>query len=676
MIEINKKSIINEKPIKLNLDDKLKRSHFSKNIAEQINNYSSKESITIGLLGKWGCGKTSIVNMMVEYIDKNKIQVINFNPWYFSGRNQLLSDFFEIMAEKLNYNEQKNKESILKIGKHLELYSKILKPVSLIPQLGLLKPCIDSVSEGMDSMATALTGYSEFKNINLVELKEDINNELLNYNKKILIIIDEIDRLENDEIKQIFQLVKSLGDFDNVVYLLSFDQSKVLELYSKPGIGKLYLDKIINIPIFVPEIDKTKINKIFRERLNDIFNGIDEYSKYYWEELNTLIFENGFEDIRELNRFLNIIIFDSYIIEDLNLFDYLMITYLKLYDNTSYEYIRDNKNNFLKKVKLDNIDEIKSERNIDLKKLIDLIYRNPRNRGINNIKYFDVYFKYTLSESTYSMNEMRAFVDVRSFEELENILDKEDNLFKFFDALPEFIGRLDKQKYIYLSILIDKIPKLNGETIGFNKKNEQEIAINNLKELIFSITTYDDKIQNIIDKIDLFNEIKLEFKLELLNAIDKVFDDSELNSVVKNKIESKVMNYLKAKLFTKEILINLNNISKLGVDVSSFIIDLISTDEGMIAYLNALERVVDYELYYNYDEYGNRLDQEIYEVIGILIEDVEKSCLNKEIISYQIVKEKVNQLSDKVKKENSKIIEFFLDAKNASYWDKNDEEDY
>lgn len=232
--------IQSEKPIKDKNEDKLKRNRFAINLAQNINNYNYEESITIGLMGSWGSGKSSIINMVKSDIDLSKIIVVEFNPWYFSGRKQLISDFFEMLSDSIGTNEGK----VNKLGKDLKLYAAALKPLTLIPQIG---PIISILSKISESGGDFFKEYYKSQNEDISKIKERINNQIIDYNKKILVIIDEIDRLENEDIKEIFQLVRALGDFDNMIYLLSFDKEKVSKVFSS---GEDYLDKIINLYMF------------------------------------------------------------------------------------------------------------------------------------------------------------------------------------------------------------------------------------------------------------------------------------------------------------------------------------------------------------------------------------------------------------------------------------------
>lgn len=87
-----------DKPISSNNEDKLNRKGFAKLLAHTLVHLDSKDTFTVGLFGKWGCGKTSLVNMTLAEIEniqaKNEtdeqIIVVHFEPWNFTDTNQLL----------------------------------------------------------------------------------------------------------------------------------------------------------------------------------------------------------------------------------------------------------------------------------------------------------------------------------------------------------------------------------------------------------------------------------------------------------------------------------------------------------------------------------------------------------------------------------------------------------
>ena len=98
-----------DKPISSNGEDKLNRKGFAKLLAHTLVHLNSKDTFTVGLFGKWGCGKTSLVNMTLAEIEniqmdctsEKPLVVVHFEPWNFTDTNQLLTQFFVRLANEL-----------------------------------------------------------------------------------------------------------------------------------------------------------------------------------------------------------------------------------------------------------------------------------------------------------------------------------------------------------------------------------------------------------------------------------------------------------------------------------------------------------------------------------------------------------------------------------------------
>ena len=115
-----------DKPINKACEDKLGRSVFAKQLANAIVNFQTKDNYAVSLQGKWGCGKTSVLNMAIEEIkqlseskdDNNKIIIIQFNPWNFTDTNQLINQFFITLTNSLKI-DSKNKK-VKDVGSAIE----------------------------------------------------------------------------------------------------------------------------------------------------------------------------------------------------------------------------------------------------------------------------------------------------------------------------------------------------------------------------------------------------------------------------------------------------------------------------------------------------------------------------------------------------------------------------
>ncbi len=118
----------------------------------------------------------------------------------------------------------------------------------------------------------------------IYELKLEIREELNKRNTNLIIVIDDIDRLNQSEMRQIFRLVKANADFPKAIYLLSMDREIVEKnLQEQIGIdGNEYLDKIIQVPFNVPNIGSTRILDYLIKNLNEtLSNKLPESANKY-----------------------------------------------------------------------------------------------------------------------------------------------------------------------------------------------------------------------------------------------------------------------------------------------------------------------------------------------------------------------------------------------------------
>lgn len=338
-----------DKPIISLEEDLLDRKYFSSTLSNAILSYKQKDSLTIGLYGKWGCGKTSIVNMFINDLERQsenyqikKPLIIRFFPWNFSDQNQLIEQFFIALYSGLgvaNKKEHRN-QRIKDIGK----YTMAADAAGFIPGFSAIA---DRVSKLLHDYSDALLNANN--ETDLLSIKEEISGELLKIDMKIIIIIDDIDRLNNIEIRQVFQLVKSLADFPNTVYLLSFDKDVVINALKdiQKGSGNEYLEKIIQVPIEIPNIDTVKLYNILFYKLD---KSISDYSRerrnqeYFAKIIATCVMP-FVSTLRDVNRLINVFTFKYDLVrDDVNIVDLIAISSIQVFAPELYQWIYKNKN--------------------------------------------------------------------------------------------------------------------------------------------------------------------------------------------------------------------------------------------------------------------------------------------------------------------------------------------
>ncbi len=123
-----------DSPIKKQEEDLLGRKGFAKKLGASLLSTQAKDGYCVGLFGSWGSGKSSLVNMIIEEIKvlsigEEKPILLNFNPWNFSSKDQLLRQYFITLA---NHFSDKKDRTKLRIGNEIRKYSDMLGEVGNI----------------------------------------------------------------------------------------------------------------------------------------------------------------------------------------------------------------------------------------------------------------------------------------------------------------------------------------------------------------------------------------------------------------------------------------------------------------------------------------------------------------------------------------------------------------
>lgn len=335
-----------DKPIKTEEEDLLGRSFFSKQLAKALYECDASDGLVIGLFGEWGSGKTSVLNMTMNEIknmgeeSKNKPLIVTFSPWNYSDKDNLISLFFRNLIN--NLDTPSNNKIKRKIGKVLTDYADCLDALSVLSPLGgilvnILKPIIKT--QGTNLMEVP----------NLDSTKEKLETILKESNQKIIVVIDDIDRLTNSQIRDIFHLAKQVGNFPNIVYILSMDREIVCralkEIHNIDG--HEYLEKIIQIPFEIPRISKSKVHKYLFNQLDKIINDISNdtiIDDSYWGRIFVNCVSPYIDNLRDINRLTNIFkfkyraLYQEVIVEDM-----IGITTLEVLEPKLYKWIYNNK---------------------------------------------------------------------------------------------------------------------------------------------------------------------------------------------------------------------------------------------------------------------------------------------------------------------------------------------
>ena len=120
-----------DNPIRNPEDDVLRRASLAHSFSDQLLSLDVSEGLVVGILGPWGSGKTSFINLSRKHLQSAGITILDFNPWMFSGAEQLVGFFFSELSAQL-----KGRSDLAEVGRGLEDYGKILTGIGWLPVVG------------------------------------------------------------------------------------------------------------------------------------------------------------------------------------------------------------------------------------------------------------------------------------------------------------------------------------------------------------------------------------------------------------------------------------------------------------------------------------------------------------------------------------------------------------
>lgn len=369
-----------------------------------VNSYPSK-SFTIGLNGKWGSGKTTIVNNVIEELKKNNeinnYVIVQLDPWKYDNEKAMLEDFLNQILDKVNFHTFTSNNRIL------------------------TQEVVNSIF-GSDFKFISKLFINELQTLHSnLHIEDVVNDYLLNNHKKMLIIIDNLDRIDADIALFLIKCLDSVLKFKNTINILLYDESIINEILKKKfHFNEKYMEKLVQLKIDVPLVNKNTIDSIRKQSIKHLlYDG-----KQVLDFVNGKIYE--FDSLRELKRFLNLIISMTICTRNqLNKSDKAILSYIQLKCPSLYYEIWNNKEFFIlydrgEKLKKVTDDEIRKYYNeicskeeykpfvVYLEKLFPQIKKRNKkeinlfsylfegtdhintilNNQISNARYFDLYF--------------------------------------------------------------------------------------------------------------------------------------------------------------------------------------------------------------------------------------------------------------------------------------------
>jgi predicted KAP-like P-loop ATPase len=319
-------SAASDRPLVDPASDRLGYAPFAEALAKGISSMVAPDGLVVGIYGAWGLGKTTVLNFVEYYLERearDQFVVIRFNPWWFSGRIDIAAAFFaQLNAVFLQWKAEGEAAR-----KRLANLARVVGALSRT-----------DVGEVLGEMI-------EGEEADVPALKEALSDALAEQEKRLLIVVDDIDRLTHDEVAELFAVIKALVDLPNTIYLLAFDRAQVaralLGLVGDSGMD--YLEKIVQVPFELPLAERDALRALFLDHLQEIVGEVDPdlLDTADWTAVLTSGVEPLIRTPRDVIRLTNSLrVTYTAVKGEVNVVDFIALESLRVFSPDVYDQVR------------------------------------------------------------------------------------------------------------------------------------------------------------------------------------------------------------------------------------------------------------------------------------------------------------------------------------------------
>jgi len=337
-------SLLDDYPSSEKYIDIYGRSGYAASVAKHIVSTSSDVSFAIGIIGDWGSGKSDfLIRLKAALKDNDENIIFDFNPWRVNKTDAIIEEFFKALSKQLKpYNQS--------IANTINDYSgRVLK----------------TARETQFKLIDALIG-GWFQEDDIQERYDTINESIKATSKRIIIFIDDVDRLTGKEVMEVLRIIRNTANFANTFFVVGIDQNYIISVLKNTkdfANEEEYLKKVfqltITLPAFKKEVFAGEVKKhLFTPDMDETYQtrlslaltrfGVDAdatgpelfFPSFDYESL----LERMIDNIRDLKRFCNSFKIVFNILKDeADLHDLIMLELIRNKNIEVYNSIRSRK---------------------------------------------------------------------------------------------------------------------------------------------------------------------------------------------------------------------------------------------------------------------------------------------------------------------------------------------
>lgn len=281
-----------------------------------------EHSFALGITGEWGSGKTTFLELLASVLSK-KAEIVWFNPWMCRSPEQVTDDFFASLQQQLSPRHSS-------LSKPIREYAHYISNVTL------------SWGHGFLSKLTMA-----FPQESLQEKKARLSDRFAKLRKPVVVLIDDLDRLERDEVFEVLRLIRNTADLKNVIYIVAYDKEYVTSVLSEKNIkdASSYMEKIFPVELHQPKVEdyliwQTLYNELLRVNVSEGNFARQLFSRIGQNERKLIIKILG--NFRQTKRFVRVYLMNVTYIQrtyrnEIKLLDLFWVELLQMYDKRTYD---------------------------------------------------------------------------------------------------------------------------------------------------------------------------------------------------------------------------------------------------------------------------------------------------------------------------------------------------
>lgn len=360
-------------PIRHAVQDLLSRTVLAGRIAELLAIPGSREGRVFAIRGGWGFGKSSLKNLVIEALGNANARAsyLEFNPWQWGDADSIARALFQQMASRLggaHAPEAKKRAKALRryggilVGSSGSLskasddkgLSSWLNSAALVSAaLGIGFPSLPTkilaaVTLGAAGLTMAMGRIlnwlgQDLSSAPLDEVREDLEARLRKLERPLVIFVDDIDRLEPDQIRLLFRQIKVNANLPNLLFVLLF-QPNIVERALAPVAGdegRQFLEKIVQAHFDLPPVPPDKMFQIFGVQLSTLLQDLaapdNGFEQRRWGNIALGGIHPFIRNLRDINRLLTSI--DMHLpmhrgarVFEVNILDFLALETLRVFE--------------------------------------------------------------------------------------------------------------------------------------------------------------------------------------------------------------------------------------------------------------------------------------------------------------------------------------------------------